>query len=359
MAYPPIEPYETGMLDTGDGNFIYWETCGNPDGVPALVVHGGPGSGCSTGMRKSFDPECHRIILFDQRNCGRSTPHASDPAADMSLNTTEHLIRDMERLRQHLGVQAWLLFGGSWGVTLSLAYAERHPERVCGMLLVSVTSCRRSELDWLYRGAGRIFPEAWKRFRDFAAAGRGRLPTDTEPPIEDLLMSYSRLMENPDPAIRTRAAAQWLAWEDAVISIESNGSPGQYGNRPDSAKLAFARICAHYYANDAFLEDGVLIREAGKLAGIPGILVHGRADLGGPVITAWELARAWPGAELIIIEDSGHTGSEAMREALHAAGNRLFAAITERPAADSRPASSAACGGTPPIPDLQARPRMR
>jgi len=336
VAYPPIEPYETGMLDAGDGNFIYWEACGNPDGVPALVVHGGPGSGCSAGVRRSFDPERYRIILFDQRNCGRSTPHASDPAADMSLNTTGHLIRDMEQLREHLGVERWLLRGGSWGVTLSLAYAERHPERVSGMLLVSVTSTRRAELDWLYRGAGRFFPEAWARFRDYAGAGNYQLPTDAEPPIEDLLMAYSRLMENPDPGVRARTAAEWLSWEDAVISMETNGEPGLYGNRPDNAKLAFVRICSHYFANDAFLEDGVLIREAGKLAGIPGVLIHGRSDLGGPVITAWELARAWPGAELIVIDDSGHTGSTAMLEAAHAAADRLLAAITERAATGSR-----------------------
>lgn len=334
MAYHPIAPYETGMLDTGEGNAIYWETCGNPDGVPAIVVHGGPGSGCSTGMRKLFNPERHRIILFDQRNCGRSTPHASDPTADMSLNTTEHLLRDMERLREHLGVEAWLLFGGSWGVTLSLAYAERHPNRVLGMILVSITSCRRSELDWLYRGVGRVFPEAWARFRDFVGAEQHRLPTDTEPPVEELLLSYSRLMESSDPDIRAGAAAEWLAWEDAVISMENSGKPGQYGNRPDHAKLAFVRICAHYYANDGFLEDGVLIREAGKLAGIPGVLIHGRNDLGGPVITAWELARTWPGVELIVIGDSGHTGSVAMQEALQAAGDRLFATITNARAAN-------------------------
>ncbi|MGC9671242.1 prolyl aminopeptidase [Planosporangium sp. 12N6] len=329
MAYPPIEPYETGMLDTDDGNSVYWETCGNPDGVPVLVVHGGPGAGCSTGARRSFNPDRYRIILFDQRNCGRSTPHASDPAADMSRNTTAHLLGDMERLRERLGVPRWMLYGGSWGVTLSLAYAQRHPDRVSGMLLVSITSCRRSELDWLYRGAGRMFPEAWARFRDFVGAGQYRLPTDTEPPIEGLLTAYSRLMENPDPDVRARTAAEWLAWEDAVISMEGNGNPGQYGNRPDDAKLAFARICAHYYANGGFLDDGVLIREAGRLAGIPGILIHGRGDLGGPVITAWELARAWPGAELVVVDDSGHTGSDAMREAQHAAGDKLYAAITE------------------------------
>jgi proline iminopeptidase len=237
----------------------------------------------------------------------------------------------MEQLREHLGVRTWLLFGGSWGVTLSLAYAERHPHRVAGLLLVSITSTRRSELDWLYRGAGRMFPEAWARFRDFAAPGRYGLPTDTQPPIEDLLLAYARLMEDPDPDVRRRAAIEWLAWEDAVISMEHQGSPGQYSNQPDDAKLAFVRICAHYFGNGAFLEDGILIREAGKLAGIPGILVHGRADLGSPLITAWELARAWPGAELVVIDDSGHTGSEAMRAALDAAREKLYATVTGQP----------------------------
>jgi len=332
VPYPPIEPYETGMLDAGDGNLIYWETCGNPNGVPALIVHGGPGSGCTTSVRSALNPQCYRIILFDQRNCGRSTPHASDPAADMSRNTTGHLISDMERLREHLGVDTWLLRGGSWGVTLSLAYAERHPEHVLGMILVGITTTRWSELNWLYRGAGRIFPEAWARFRDFADAEDYRLPTDTEPPIGGLLMAYSQLMENPDPGIRTQAAAEWVTWEDAVISMEHHGTPGLYGNRRDAARLAFVRICAHYFAHGGFLDDGALIRDAGKLAGIPGILIHGRNDLGGPVITAWELARAWPGAELIIIDDSGHTGSTAMQEALESAGERLCTMLTGREA---------------------------
>ena len=335
MPYPPIEPYETGMLDTGDGNLIYWETCGNPDGLPALIVHGGPGSGCSTGARQALDPERYRIILFDQRNCGRSRPHASDPAADMSRNTTAHLIADMERLRAHLGVDRWLLRGMSWGVTLSLAYAERHPEHVSGMLMVAITSTRWCELDWLYRGAGRLFPEAWTRFRDFAgtAGQRYRLPTDAEPPIEGLLMAYSTMMESPDPAIRARAADEWVAWEDAVISLEASGSPGAYSSRTGDTRLAFVRICSHYFARGGFLDDGVLIREAGRLAGIPGILIHGRVDLGGPVITAWELARAWPGAELIVIGDSGHTGSTAMQDALDAAGTRLYETIKRTGAA--------------------------
>jgi proline iminopeptidase len=327
MWFPPIEPYASGLLDTGDGNLVYWETCGNPEGAPVLVVHGGPGAGCKPSSRRTFDPHRHRIILFDQRNCGRSRPHASDPAVDMSLNTTGHLIRDMEQLREQLGVDRWMLYGGSWGVTLSLAYAERYPERVSAMLMAGITTNRRAEFDWLYRGVGRMFPEAWTRFSQFAGGGRYGLPTDAEPPIEELLGAYARLLEDPDPQVRARAAVEWLAWEDAVISLESNGTPGSYSDRPDDAKIAFARICAHYYANHAFLPDGIVLREAGRLAGIPAILVHGRADLGGPVLIAWEVARAWPGAELVVVENSGHTGSTAFQEALMAARDKLSASI--------------------------------
>ncbi|MFD7490977.1 prolyl aminopeptidase [Streptomyces sp. NPDC059832] len=312
--YPPIDPYDHGMLDTGDGNLIYWETCGNPDGKPALVVHGGPGSGCSTGPRKSFDPERYRIILFDQRGCGRSTPHAADPTTDMKLNTTEHLIADMERLREHLGVDRWLLFGGSWGSTLSLAYAERYPERVSEIVLAAVTSTRRYEIDWLYRGAGRFFPEAWERFRD------GVPEADRD---GDLVGAYARLMEHPDPDVRAKAATDWCAWEDAVLSAEPNGSPNPYGDRPPRAMLGFVRICSHYFAHGAWLEEGRLIRDAGRLAGIPGVLIHGRLDISGPLGTAWELAHAWPGAELVVIEDSGHKGSAAMSAAVYAAFERF------------------------------------
>ena len=330
--YPDIEPNETGLLDTGDGNFVYWETCGNPDGAPALIVHGGPGSGCTARSRRLFDPARFRIIIFDQRNCGRSLPHASDPAVDMDLNTTEHLLGDMEQLREHLGVERWLLRGGSWGVTLSLAYAERHPDRVTGMLMLSVTSTSRPELDWLYRGVGRFFPEAWVRFRDFPGlTDTYRLPTETTPPISGLLKAYSAMMEDPDIEVRSKAAAEWTAWEDAVIAQESNGSPGTYRARPDDAKLAFVRICSHYFCHDGFLDDGVLIQEAGKLAGIPGILIHGRNDLSGGACTAYELARAWPGAELIIIEDSGHTGSTTMTDEMHAAADRLYDRISSQP----------------------------
>ncbi|HEY3867356.1 MAG TPA: prolyl aminopeptidase [Actinocrinis sp.] len=307
--YPPIEPYEHGMLDVGDGNLVYWEACGDPEGKPALYVHGGPGAGFKVGARRIFDPERYRTILFDQRGCGRSTPHASDPAADMSVNTTEHLIADMERLREHLGIEKWLLRGGSWGVTLILAYAERYPHRVSEIVVAGITTCRRYEIDWLYRGVRRFFPEAWERFR---------LGVPEQDRDGDLLAAYAQLMENPDPEVRARAATDWLAWEDAIISQESNGTPGAYSDRPPDVSIAFVRICAHYFSHAAWLEEGVLIREAGRLADIPGVLFHGRHDMGGPVEYAWDLARAWPGSRLVVIEDSGHTGSDAMSTQLRA-----------------------------------------
>lgn len=308
--YPPIEPYDHGLLDVGDGNRVYWETCGNPDGKPALVVHGGPGSGCGIGSRRYFDPRRYRVVLFDQRGCGRSTPHASDPATDMSMNTTEHLLADMELLRGHLGIERWLLYGGSWGSTLILAYAERHPERVSEIVLLGVTTSRRSEIDWLYRGVGRFFPEEWERFR----AGV---------PDDDLLAGYARRMEDPDADVRAKAATEWLAWEDAVISLEPNGRPNAYSDKPPDAQLAFVRICAHYFSHGAWLEEGALLRDAYRLAGIPGVLIHGRLDLGSPVVTAWELARSWPDAQLVVVGDSGHTGSDTMRTEALAATDRF------------------------------------
>lgn len=301
------DPHDHGLLDVGDGNLVYWETRGNPSGKPALVVHGGPGSSCEGSTGRSFDPDRYRIVLFDQRGCGRSRPHASDPATDMSVNTTEDLLADIELLRQHLGIDRWLLHGGSWGSTLTLAYAERHPERVSEIVIPSVTTCRRCEIDWLYRGVGRFFPEEWERFR----AGVPESERDG-----DLLAAYARLMESPNADVRAKATADWLAWEDAVVSQEPQGIPNAYSNRPPAAQLAFVRICAHYYSNAAWLEEGALLRNASRLAGIPGVLIHGRLDLGCPLRTAWELAQAWPDARLAVIDDSGHTGSDAMRRAV-------------------------------------------
>jgi proline iminopeptidase len=302
--YPPTEPHDHGMLDVGDGNLVYWETRGNPDGKAALVVHGGPGSSLVGSTGRSFDPDRYSIALFDQRGCGRSTPHASDPSTDMHVNTTEHLLADMELLRAHLGIEQWLLFGGSWGSTLILAYAERHPQRVSEIVIPGVTMTRRSEIDWLYRGVGRFFPEEWERFR----AGVPEAERDG-----NFLEAYARLMDDPDPDVRGKAAADWLAWEDAVVSQEPHGVPNAYSSRPPAAQLALVRICAHYFSNGVWLEDGALLRDADHLAGIPGVLIHGRLDMGAPLRTAWELARAWPEAELIVIGDSGHTGSETMK----------------------------------------------
>lgn len=308
--HPAIEPYDHRYMDTGDGHLVYWEVCGNPEGKPALVVHGGPGSGCRPGQRRAFDPARYRIILFDQRNCGRSLPHASDPAADLSTNTTPHLIADMERLRERLGVERWLLHGGSWGSTLILAYAEAHPERVSEIVIAGVTMTRGSEIDWLYRGVGRFLPEQWQRFRS-------GVPEDRRD--GDLLAAYARLMSDPDPGVRARAAHEWVTWEDAVIAHEVNGKPDAYSDRPSDALQAFVRICTHYFSNAAWLEEGVLLRDAHKLAGIPGVLVHGRLDLGGPLETAWQLAQAWPDARLVVVDDAGHTGSAAMRREIGAA----------------------------------------
>jgi proline iminopeptidase len=308
--YPLIEPFDHGLLEVGDDNRVYWEASGNPNGKPALVVHGGPGSGCRPGTRRYFDPERYLIVQFDQRGCGGSTPHASDPATDMSVNTTAHLIADMELLREHLQVKRWLLYGGSWGSTLILAYAEQYPERVSAIVIVGATMTRRTEIDWLYRGAARFFPQEWHRFR--------ALVDDN-----DVVGGYARLLEGNDSALRARAVAEWLRWEDAVISLEAHGKPNAYSDKPADGQLAFVRICAHYFSHAAWLEEDQLLRDAPRLHGISGVIIHGRLDLGSPYQTAWELARAWPEAELVAIGDSGHTGSDEMREAELAATERF------------------------------------
>jgi proline iminopeptidase len=316
--YPAVEPYEQGLLDVGDGNLVYWEACGNPAGKPALVVHGGPGSGCAPGHRRPFDPERYRVVLFDQRGCGRSRPHAADPATDLTHNTTAHLIADMERLRIHLGIDRWLLMGGSWGSTLILAYAQAHPERVSEIVINGVTSTRRAEIDWLYRGVGRFFPAQWEAFR----AGSG-LPPSGGGTGEDwpaggiaggIVAAYARLTGDPDPAVRERATADWCAWEDAVLSLEPSGSARPYSDRPSPARLAMVRICTHFFANGAWLEEGALLRGVGSLAGIPATLLHGRHDLSSPLDTAWHLAASWPSARLVVVGDAGHKGSATMSE---------------------------------------------
>jgi proline iminopeptidase len=301
--HPLVEPYARGMLDVGDGNAVAWEISGAPNGKPAVVLHGGPGQGSSPNMRRAFDPARHRVVLFDQRGCGRSTPHASHPDTSMAANTTWHLVADLERLREHLGIERWLVSGGSWGSTLALAYAQRHPERVTAIVLTAVTTSRRSEAEWLYGGLRRFFPEAYERFRDHVKD-------------VDVIGAYARRMNDPDFDVRLAAARGWCAWEDAALGLEPNPQPGAYSNAPETDLVAFVRICTHYLVHGAWLEEGALIRDAKRLAGIPGVLIHGRRDLTCPIDTAYDLARAWPGAKLVDLPDSGHLRSDEKRAAL-------------------------------------------
>ncbi|MFI7015427.1 prolyl aminopeptidase [Streptomyces sp. NPDC050164] len=312
--YPPIEPYEHGMLDVGDGNRVYWESCGNPAGKPALVLHGGPGSGAGPFWRRLFDPAAYRIVLFDQRGCGRSTPDAADPRTSLDANTTPHLIADIELLRRHLGIGEWLVIGGSWGVTLALAYAEQHPGRVSELVLFSVTNTTRREVEWVTRDMGRIFPEEWARFRDAVPEGERD---------GSLVEAYARMLADPDPAVRERAAREWCRWEDVHVSTHPGHKPDPRYEDPHF-RLRFARLVTHYWRHAGFLEDGALLRDAGKLAGVPGVLVHGRMDISGPPDVAWRLARVWPDAELVLIGEEGHgLSGDALTEAVLAATDRF------------------------------------
>jgi proline iminopeptidase len=302
--YPPIEPYASGMLDVTDGHSIYWEASGNPQGKAAIALHGGPGSGLSAGRRRRFDPDRYRLIQLDQRGCGRSTPHAGDWSTDLATNTTHHLIADIERLREHLGIDRWLVWGGSWGVTLGLAYAERFPERVSEMILLSITNTRRSDVWWFGRDTGRFFPEEWARFRD----GVPEAERDG-----DLVAAYDRLLNGPgvSPERRLRAARDWVAWEDAILSLEEGYVVPNPRYADERFMIGFARLVTHYFSHAAFLEEDELLRNADRLAGIPALLVHGRLDLSGPPDVAWRLAQAWPDAELHFVA-GGHTGDDEM-----------------------------------------------
>jgi proline iminopeptidase len=312
--YSEIQPYETGMLDVGDGQTIYWETSGNPDGKPAITLHGGPGSGSRPDRRRDFDPSVYRVVQFDQRGCGRSTPHASDLTVDLSTNTPQHLIADIERLRRHLGVERWLVSGASWGVTLGIAYAERHPEHVTEMVLASSTMTRPADVDWFAHGAARFFPEQWAHFR----AGVPEPERDG-----DLVAAYDRLLNShPDRAVREQAAHDWTDWEDALVSLEEGQRVPNPRWQEPGYRMAFTRLVTHYFHNAGFLEVGELLRHAGRLAGIPAVLVHGRLDIQAPPETAWLLAQAWPDAQLHLV-GAGHTGGAEMRSLIIDATDRF------------------------------------
>jgi proline iminopeptidase len=313
--YPPIDAHASGMLDVGDGQSLHWEVSGNPDGKPAVALHGGPGSGSTPGRRRWFDPARYRLVQFDQRGCGRSTPHVSDWSVSLDTNTTHHLLADIERLREYLGIERWLVWGGSWGVSLALAYAERYPERVSEMVLLSITNTRRADVHWLTHETGRFFPEEWQRFR----AG---VPEEER---DDLAAAYDRLLNGDDdvpPERRLRAARDWVAWEDAILSLEEGYEVPHPRWADEAYMVAFARLVTHYFSHAAWLEEDELVRNASRLAGIPAVLLHGRLDLSGPPDIAWRLARAWPGAELHFVP-GGHTGDAEMDRLLLEATDRF------------------------------------
>ena len=294
--YEPIEPFDHGMLTVGGGNEVYWEQVGTPGGKPAVVLHGGPGSGAGSWWRRLFDPHAYCVTLFDQRGCGRSTPNAGDPAVDLSSNTTAHLIADIERLRVHFGVERWLVLGASWGSTLGLAYAQAHPGRVSEIVLFSVVTTTRREVEWITRDIGRLFPGQWEQFRaGVPAEDRGG----------NLADAYRRLLEHPDPARRDRAARDWCTWEDVHVALEPGQAPDPRFEEP-AFRMCFARLVTHYWSHAAFVPDGALLRDCAKLAGIPGVLIHGRLDVSSPLDIPWQLSRAWPGSRLVVVDDAGH-----------------------------------------------------
>ncbi|MEM1066312.1 MAG: prolyl aminopeptidase [Pseudomonadota bacterium] len=292
--YPPLDPFDQRMLPVGEGHRVYVEQCGRPDGVPVIVLHGGPGGGCSPAMRRYFDPEHYRIILFDQRGCGRSRPHSS-----IDDNTTWHLVRDIELIRETLGIDRWVIFGGSWGATLGLIYAQTHSDRVLHLILRGVFLMTQAELAWFYGGgAGQFWPDIWKRFA-------GLIPEDER---DDMIVAYNRRLFCGDLAIETRYARAWASWENTLASI-SNDGPG--GESPAEYARAFARLENHYFINRGFLErDGQILQNAGLLRGIPGSIVQGRYDMICPPSSAVALHEVWEGSTLRIIPRAGHALSE-------------------------------------------------
>lgn len=294
--YDPIEPFDQGVLAVSPVHTLYYEQCGNPEGQAVVFLHGGPGGGIVDLYRRFFDPAAYRIVLFDQRGSGRSTPHAN-----LEDNTTWHLVQDIEKLREHLGIESWMVFGGSWGSTLSLAYAEMHPERVRALALRGIFLCRPEEIRWFYQeGASAIFPDVWEEYlRVIPEAERG-----------DMLSAYHRRLTSEDEAVRLEAARAWSIWEGSTSKLFPDANLISHFGEEHLA-LALARIECHYFMNNAFFEtDNYLIENVGKIRHIPAVIVQGRYDVVCPMMSAWELRRAWPEAELQIIPDAGHSATE-------------------------------------------------
>jgi proline iminopeptidase len=309
--YPEIEPYRSGQLEVGDGHVLYWEQCGNPDGKPAVMLHGGPGAGCSPDHRRQFDPARYNVTLFDQRGCGRSTPHAS-----LEANTTWHLVDDIERLRTHVGVDKWLVFGGSWGSTLALAYAQTYPERTTELVLRGIFLFRQMELDWLYQfGASEVYPDKWGEFlAPIPEAERG-----------DIVAAYQNRLTSSDAAVKLAAAKAWSKWEAETVTLLPDPHVIEEHTSDDFA-IAIARIENHYMVNKGWLEEGQLLANAHKLKNIPGVIVQGRYDMCTPPVSAWDLKQAWPEVELNIVPDGGHLFTEpGVLDALVRATDRFAA----------------------------------
>jgi len=314
ILYPPIEPYETGFLLAGDGQRVYWEQSGNPDGKPVVFLHGGPGGGTSDWHRRFFDPEAYRIVLLDQRGCGKSTPHVGEPTADLRFNTTWHLVADIELLRRNLGIDRWQVFGGSWGSALALAYAQCHPDAVTELVLRGIFTLRRHELEWFYEGgASAIYPDLWEQFL-------GPIPVLER---SRMIEAYHRRLTDPDPAVHRPAGIAWTTWEASTLTLNPDPDLVAAMATPDAA-VAFARIENHYFVNGGWFRDDQLIDDVGAIRHIPAVIVQGRHDVCTPMMTAWDLHRAWPEAEFTVVPDASHAASEpGIARALRAATDRF------------------------------------
>lgn len=293
--YPDIKPYVTHSIAVDELHTLHVEECGNPEGLPVVFLHGGPGAGCEPWHRRFFDPEVYRVVLFDQRGCGRSTPHA-----ELRDNTTAHLLADIESIRERLDIKRWVVFGGSWGSTLALVYAEAHPKRVLGLILRGIFLTRPQEIRWFYQqGASHIFPDEWEHYvRPIPEAERG-----------DMVAAYYRRLTGDDELARMAAAKAWSLWEGKLATLLPRDSVIRHFGDPYTA-LSLARIECHYFINDSFLEPNQILRDAPRLKGIPGVIVHGRYDMVCPLENAWDLHKVWPSAELRIVPDAGHSASE-------------------------------------------------